>query len=197
MIEPLFLHRSIATDMIEIMSAIHSLFDTADGVALSFAKGACLFHQGDLVRSVYRLTDGAVQLRRQQVDGAFVVLQRALPGDILAEASMFAERYHCDALAVAPTQTWAAPVTTLRVRLAASSEHAMAFAAHLAGEVQAARLRAEILGRKTVSERLEAWLLWQQGRMVERGSWALLAGELGVTPEALYRELAKRRRRRD
>jgi CRP-like cAMP-binding protein len=181
--------------MISIMSDLDSLFAPAASISLAFAKGAYLFHQDDPVRVVYRLFDGAVQLRRQQAGGACVVLQRAQAGTILAEASLFADHYHCDALAVAATRASAVPVATLRTRLAASPALAAAFAAHLAREVQAARLRAEILGLKTVGERLDAWLAWQHGRLPERGGWALLAGELGVTPEALYRELARRRRR--
>lgn len=180
--------------MIAIMSDLDRLFDPPPGVALAFAKGAYLFHQDDPVRVVYRLVEGAVHLRRRQAGGAFVVLQRAQAGTILAEASLFADHYHCDALAIAPTRAAAVPVAILRARLAASPAQAAAFAAHLAREVQAARLRAEILGIKTVGERLDAWLAWQQGRLPVRGGWVLLAAELGVTPEALYRELAKRRR---
>ena len=188
------MRNALGEDMITIMSHIDRLFDSTAGGSLEFAKGSYLFHQDDAVRVVYRLTAGAVQLRRQQDDGAFVVLQRAQAGDILAEASLFADHYHCDALAVAPTRASAVPVGTLRARLWAAPAAAAAFAAHLAGEVQAARLRAEILGLKTVGQRLDAWIAWQRGRLPERGGWVLLAAELGVTPEALYRELARRRR---
>ncbi len=182
--------------MIVIMPGIDELFAVPDAVPHDFAKGGCLFHQNDPVRMVYRLCSGAVQLRRQQAAGGFVVLQRALAGDILAEASLFAEHYHCDAVAVAAGRLWAVPARALRARLAATPADAWAVAGHLAREVQRARFRAELLGLRTVGERLDAWLAWQQGRLPERGSWALLAGELGVTPEALYRALAKRRRSR-
>jgi len=187
------LRGAIAADMISIMSELEKLFDPTASVGLDFAKGTYLFHQDDPVHVVYRLTDGAVQLRRQQQDGGFVVVQRAQAGGILAEASLFADHYHCDALAVAATRALAIPVATLRARLAASPAGSRAFTTHLAREVQAARLRAEILGLRTVGQRLDAWLAWQHGRLPERGGWVLLAAELGVTPEALYRELARRR----
>lgn len=180
--------------MIAIMYLIDRLFAGMDGKAHVFATGTCLFQQGDAVGVVHRLLEGAVQLRRQQAGGAFVVLQRAQPGDMLAEASVFAGHYHCNALAIAATRTCAVPVARLRRQLAADPALAMAFAAHLAAQVQAARLRAEILALRTVAERLDAWLAWHEGGMPERGGWQLLAGEIGVTPEALYRELARRRR---
>jgi CRP-like cAMP-binding protein len=64
--------------------------------------------------------------------------------------------------------------------------------AHLANAVQEARLRAEIRSLRTTAERLDAWL--GEGRALPvKGQWQDLAGELGVTREALYRELAKRR----
>ena len=69
-----------------------------------------------------------------------------------------------------------------------------AFARYLALEVQAARARAEIASLKTVGARLEAWLALNGGELPPRGKWREVAGEIGVTPEALYRELAERRR---
>ena len=45
---------------------------------------------------------------------------------------------------------------------------------------------------KTVAERLDAWTAWR-GSIPPRGQWVRLATELGVSPESLYREIAKRK----
>jgi CRP/FNR family transcriptional regulator, dissimilatory nitrate respiration regulator len=58
--------------------------------------------------------------------------------------------------------------------------------------VQSARLRAEVLALKTVTARLDAWIAWN-GPLPGKGKWMTIAGEIGVSPEALYREIAKRR----
>ena len=71
-------------------------------------------------------------------------------------------------------------------------DFAEAWAAHLAGEVRNARLRAEILTLKTVSERLDAWLA-DRDHLPEKGNWKAVAQEIGTSPEALYREIARRR----
>ena len=43
-----------------------------------------------------------------------------------------------------------------------------------------------------VSARLDAWLAWH-GELPPRGDWKQLADQIGVSPEALYREMARRR----
>jgi len=67
-----------------------------------------------------------------------------------------------------------------------------AWSAHLATEVQRARLHAEIVSLTTVAARLNAWLAWN-GPLPEKGEWSAVAEQIGVSPEALYRELARRR----
>ena len=61
--------------------------------------------------------------------------------------------------------------------------------------IQAARQRAEILALPRLADRLDAWLALGDGVLPPRGRRRELAAELGVTPEALYRELARRRAR--
>lgn len=163
------------------------------GSERELAAGAYVFHTGDPVARLFVVLGGAVELVRHQPDGGKVVLQRAGRNAVLAEASVFSERYHCDAIAVSATRLLAVPVATVRERFALSPDFAESWAAHLAREVQNARMRAEILSLGTVAERLDAWLAAQGGAMPERGGWKSVAHEIGVSPEALYRELAKRR----
>jgi CRP-like cAMP-binding protein len=101
-------------------------------------------------------------------------------------------RYHCDARAETAALTWAIPRATLRTRLQQDPELAVVWARHLAREVQQARLQAEILFLKTVAARLDAWIAWH-GSLPAKGRWSVVAQQIGVSPEALYRELARRR----
>jgi len=70
-----------------------------------------------------------------------------------------------------------------------------AWAASMSHQLQAARRRAELMSLRTVSERLDFWLVWNEGGMPEKGLWKDVAEEIGVSPEALYRELAARGKR--
>jgi hypothetical protein len=45
---------------------------------------------------------------------------------------------------------------------------------------------------KTVAARLDAWIEWN-GELPPKGEWISLAAELAVSPEALYREIGRRR----
>lgn len=156
-------------------------------------QGGILFHLGDRVRALHVVLEGKVDLVRHQEDGRPVVLQHAGPGTVLAEASFFAQRYHCDAVAMSPARTGAVPVERLRALFREDPAFAEAWGRHLATEVQRARLRSEILALRTVAERLDAWLIWHDQTMPEKGGWKSVAEQIAVSPEALYRELARRR----
>lgn len=162
------------------------------GAAQRLRAGQSLFRRGDAVRRIFVLREGGIHLVRHDTEGRAIVLQRAGPGSVLAEASLFSPRYHCDAVAFAPTRLHAVGRNTVSRHWRAAPDFAEAFAAHLAREVQQARLRAEILALKTVAERLEAWLAWNDGALPPKGSRRLVALEIGVSPEALYREIARR-----
>ncbi len=162
-------------------------------VTRSVAKGTMLFERDDPVVSVFRVISGEVHLLRRQSDGAEFILQRAIQGDVLAEASITAGGYHCGAVTVKPTVLAIFSRTDVRRLISSDSDAVAAFVAHLANEVREARLRAEIVSLKRVCDRLDAWLAWHDRGLPEKGSWHRIAGEIGVSPEALYRELARRR----
>ena len=157
-----------------------------------FRKGQYLFHQGDAVVSMFLIVTGEARLLRRQRDGGAIVLQRALPGSFLAEASLFTASYHCDATAT--TRVSARLISRLAMRKLFESDPAFAaaWAGHLADEVRGARQRAEILALKTVAERLSAWLA-AKGEFPPKGTWKTVAQEIGISPESLYREIARRR----
>ena len=180
--------------MIAIMQQdLKTLLDGMPGNECRFAEGATVFTQGDRVRLVHFVRDGTIHLVRRQEDGAMLILQHAQAGSILAEASVYSDRYHCDARAEVETVTWALARRDLRERLEETSDGFRIWTRYLGHEVQRARLHAEILSLKTVKARLDAWMVWN-GDLPEKGRWRSVADEIGVSPEALYRELAKSRR---
>jgi CRP-like cAMP-binding protein len=182
--------------MIMIMS--NTLVDrllAMPGVEMRLRAGAAVFRRDDPVRQIFIVRQGGAHLRRHGPNGGAIALQRAGPGAILAEASLFSARYHCDALALGATRLHAIRKSLVVRQWREDPEFAELFAGHLAREVQQARLRAEILAQRRVSERLDAWLAWNNGALPAKGAWHMVAMEIGVSAEALYRELARRNRR--
>lgn len=163
------------------------------GVEKWYEKGSYLFHYDDPVTHLIEVREGSVQLVRHQKDGDTLVLQRAGAGSILAEASLFSDRYHCDAIAVEQARTREVSRAEAHQLLREVPDFAEAWTRHLTKEVQKTRLRAEILSLKTVASKLDAWISLNEGVIPEKGEWKGIADEIGVSPEALYRELAKRR----
>lgn len=152
-----------------------------------------LFHRDDPVISLFLVVDGVIELIRPQADGRPIVLQRAERNGILAEASLYSGHYHCDAVATAPSVVAVLSRADVLARLRHDTDFSDLWSSHLAAEMQQARYRSEILTRKTVAQRLDAWLAWRGDGQPKKGEWKRVAAEIGVSPEALYRELSKRR----
>lgn len=159
-----------------------------------FRKGHYLFHQGDAITSMFLIEAGEALLLRRHRNGNAVVLQRATKGSCLAEASLFAAHYHCDATASTRLQVRTIAREIITNLFEGDMMFAKSWAGHLADEVRRSRLRAELLSLKTVSERLDAWIA-DNGSIPAKGNWKAIATEIGTSAEALYREMAVRRQR--
>jgi CRP-like cAMP-binding protein len=158
----------------------------------SLPASETLFHAGDPVRCLYLVVIGALRLTRMLPHGSELIVQRAEAGAIVSEASLFAERYCCNAVATEPSVVRVVRIQIVRSALRDDATLMWEWVRHLAREVQHARARAEILSLKTVARRVEAWRALNNGVLPPKGRWRQLAGEIGVSPEALYREFARR-----
>ena len=154
--------------------------------------GQPLFISGDPVQSVHLVRSGRVLLVRHTRRGQPLALNAATTGGIVAEASVYSQNYHCDAVATEATVIAGLPIAVFRSLVHADPELSKDWAAMLATSLQAARMRAEIRTLGKIAHRLDAWL--EAGNeLPPRGHLQEVAAEIGVTREALYRELSRRR----
>lgn len=151
-----------------------------------------LFRAGDPVKWLYLVVSGALRLTRVLPHGAELIMQRAEPGTIVAETSLFADRYCCTAIATETSLLRAVRTQAVQAALREDSRLLWEWVHHMAREVQQARARAEILSLKRVAHRIEGWRALNDGVLPPKGRWRQLANEIGVSPEALYREFARR-----
>ena len=158
-------------------------------------RSETVFRQGDAARAVFIIETGRVRLSRMLTDGSAVILHVAQAGESFAEASLSTDHYHCDAVAETDAAVLALPKADLLAALTNDPAECLALMLTLAAQVRDLRTRLELRNIRPASERVLAWLqLHARGnppRMATDRSWTLIAGELGLTREALYRTLAK------
>jgi CRP-like cAMP-binding protein len=175
--------------------AWHGLVEPARVRVRRLQAGEVLFRQGEPVTALHRLRVGRIRLMRCLEDGTAVVLHMARAGETFAEASVFADAYHCDAVADVPSQVEYAPKADLLEALASDGGTRLGFTRLLAAQVRDLRARAELRSIRAAPERILAWLRMRATgtppAVVLDRTWTEVAAELGMTREATYRALAK------
>jgi len=157
--------------------------------------GQVLFRSGDRTVGLYEVVKGKVRLVRLDRGGHEAVLQVAMTGDTLAEASLFSPTYHCDAFAVGETVVRLYPKSVLFTEFRSNPKTMHAFTAMLAQQVMTLRTGLQRRTIRSARDRVRHFLILNvgpDGRTVRLwGTVKELAADLGLTHEALYRTLAR------
>jgi CRP-like cAMP-binding protein len=163
----------------------------AQAVPIAAAAGETVFRRGARPARMLFVLEGEVRLVRISPGGAEIVLQRSSSG-FLAEASLEAARYHCDAIAAADSRLLAFPIAPFRDALRRDAAFRTFWIARLAREVRILRSQNERLALRGAAERIEHYIEaeGEQGRLELNRSRKAWAAELGLTHEVLYRTLA-------
>ncbi len=156
--------------------------------------GEFLFRQGDAAMFVFAIERGQLRLERRTFDGRLVPLHLARAGETFAEAALFADRYHCDAVALTDAVVKALPKAALLVELEQSRGHTPVLVHAMARQLHALRQRLELRNVRSARERvllaLELRATDDSRTVVLEGPLQDFAADLGLTREALYRTLA-------
>lgn len=172
----------MATDWLPLLKGIRA-------TRRELAAGEVLFRAGEVAGALFLVEGGGLRLTR----GA-TPLHRAGPGTLVGEAALFTECHAADAVAIAPSRIAAYPKTAILLHLKAHPDLALAFAACLARNLDATRARFELVRLKTARERVLAFLAQAgatEGMITLDRPLTLVAAEIGLTHEALYRTLAR------
>jgi CRP-like cAMP-binding protein len=165
------------------------------GSKRALKAGDTLFRAGTRTAGLYQVVSGRVRLARVNRRGREAVLYVATAGEILAEASLFSSSYHCDAIATTNAVVRLFPKAAVLAAFERDPSAALAFMTMLARQVMTLRMRLEQRNIRSARDRLRHYLsmnVGADGRTVSlTGTLKDLAGELGLTHEALYRALAE------
>lgn len=154
-------------------------------------KGARLFTEGKAPKWMFYVTAGEIALIRNGVNGETAYLQRQRRG-FVAEASLLSDHYHCNADALLNSALIKVPIPALKDWLGKDAQFSLRWIRMLSAEVRRSRMQNERLALPTIRARLLHLLnTGNQGAVFQvQGSLKLMAQELGVSHEALYRGLA-------
>lgn len=138
------------------------------------------------------MPQGRLRLNRHSIDSHSVCLHTARPGELFAEAALFSDTYHCDAVAAVASSVRVYPKSELLAAFRSDSALGERYMSALAHEIHALRNRLEERNIRSARERLLHHLaLAADGRTVRLdGTLMDLAAEIGLTHEVLYRTLA-------
>src|SRR5215510_1907785 len=160
----------------------------------SLARNEILFRQGDKVAAIYFIETGALRLERRTFDGRALNLGTTPANRFFVEAALFAEIFHCDAVATQPSRVRIYPKAAVLDSLRTDPASAMAFLALVAHQVIDLRQQIELMKVRSAKERVLLYLDFHaaatSGAVDLPEQLQDMAGELGLTREAFYRTLA-------
>ncbi|MFN2349217.1 MAG: Crp/Fnr family transcriptional regulator [Thioalkalivibrio sp.] len=156
-------------------------------------RGESLFSYGERIGSLFRVVEGHVSLVHLMPDGGSLVLMRAGPGEFIAECSVCADKYTCEARAESESIVASLAIADFDRWLIEDNCFARAWAMDLARRLKDQFLRYERLGLRGARERVLHYLYSEadpRGTLTLTCSYTDWAADLGLTKEAMYRTLS-------
>jgi CRP/FNR family transcriptional regulator len=161
--------------------------------------GGHVINEGDEAASVFNISSGSIKLYKLLQDGRCQITGFLQPGDFCGIATDGTYAYSAEALE--PTEICSMPRKKLEMVFARHPELERRLLAIISHELSVAQDQMLLLGRKTATERLAAFLLRQSERN-ERLNWpanpvhlpmsrADIADYLGLTIETVSRTFTK------
>lgn len=142
-----------------------------------------LFRQDQHTSGLYRVNCGCVTLQRISLNGDRLVLHRAISGGYFAEASIFSDLYHCDAICTEAGSVLKIAKADVIGMMRSNPEFCEGFTRFLAVQIQQYRTLLEILAIRSAKERVLTAV--QAGYL--NGTILEFSSRINLTHEACYR----------
>lgn len=147
--------------------------------------GDVLFRQNQPASGLFRVVAGCVTLQRTGSNGDTLTLHRAVSGSLFAEASVFSEIYHCDAICTEPGTVVKIAKDAVVSMIQSNPAFCLSIAKLLAVQVQQYRAHIELLAIPSAKDRIFAAV--QAGYF--DATVTELATRISLSHEACYRAL--------
>lgn len=149
-------------------------------------KDDTLFRQGDKTYAMFVLQEGQVKLHRYNENGDQIIIHHAQNGETFAEAALFSNQYHCDAVMVENSQVRIIDKTQILTEMQQNSKFSLALSAHFARQIQTLRRRLEIQSIRSANKRV--MVAMSEG--ILDADIKSFAAKIGLSHEATYRALS-------
>ncbi|WXU00241.1 MAG: hypothetical protein Ctma_0952 [Catillopecten margaritatus gill symbiont] len=159
---------------------------------LSFKKGDYLFRQNSEANRLFFLDKGRIKLVRETLDGQPLIIHIAYAQETFAEASMFADEYHCHAICDCPCTVLSFDKSTVLQYLQKHPNATMDLLKTHTQQVRDLRLLNEIKSINSAYDRVTTFLDSEADENSElHFSYSLkdMAQKLGLAHETFYRTL--------
>lgn len=161
--------------------------DSRDRLRHTLTSGETLFVQDSETAGLFFLVSGSIDLKRTTITGHSILIHRARSGDTFAEASLFADHYHCTAVATREAYVVEFRRSTIMTLLDSDLEFSRDMASRFAAQIQQSRRHVELLSIRASDERILEALA--DGLLTDDIS--SFADLIGLAPETVYRTLTK------
>ena len=152
-----------------------------------------VFRQGNPAHYVFAVVEGQVKLERSTIEGRTALMHTIQAGDSFAEAALFSDVYHCNAITTKPSEVIQFPKEEVLKVLCDNPQMALKYISHLSSQVRNLRTRLELSNILSARERILQFILvyidHEKREIVLKGTLKDFAAELGLAHETLYREL--------
>jgi CRP-like cAMP-binding protein len=160
---------------------------------LSYKTNEFIFRQGDSAHSIFAVEAGQIKLERSTIEGRTALMHTIQAGESFAEAALFSDVYHCNAIATKPSEVIQFPKEDMLKVLCDNPQMALKYISHLSSQVRTLRTRLELSNILSARERILQFILVyidpEKKEIVLKSTLKDFAAELGLAHETLYREL--------
>jgi CRP-like cAMP-binding protein len=161
------------------------------GVEKHFTKGDFLFRQNETVNTFYIVLKGRVKLTRNTIDGNPVVLNVATANETIAEASLFSDNYHCNAIVDCTSTLYVLSKKHLMEFLTKDASLTLQIMELFSLQIRALRKLLEIKNIRSANERVYRYFEFNatNNQVILNISLKDIAYKLGLAHETFYRSI--------
>ncbi len=160
--------------------------------SLHLKKGEPLFKQGATIERMYLIASGRVKLQRHTREGDTVILHVGTAGEMIAEASLFSETYHCTAIIDQSAEIHTLERDLALAQILQNPGNSQKILKLFSRQIRDLRGLIETRNIRSAQSRTLAYLssiAGPDGQVVLHTSLRDIAYKLGLAHETLYREL--------